>query len=422
MKILVIHQNFPGQFRHLCAHLAERHDVELYAIGHRAAPGMAGVELLRYDLHREPAEGVHHYVVEFERAVLYGQAVARLLHQLKARGFKPDIVVAHPGWGEALFVKDVFPEVRLIHFCEYFYRADGADAGFDPAIPLSFDERARITTRNALHLLNLDSCDIGVTPTAWQKALHPCAYRHKIQLIHEGIDTDRLGPSPGAVLDLVDGTRVRAGDEVVTYVARNLEPYRGFPTFMRALPAILESRPKAQVLIVGGDDTSYGAKPKDAKTWREKLLAEIALTPAQQSRVHFLGKVPYPMFRRVLQVSAAHVYLTYPFVLSWSMLEAMASGCLVIGSSTAPVQEVIRHGRNGLLVDFFDADHLARTVIEVLEQPSHYSPLRANAIETVRDRYSLTLGLRGYLDLIGLPRRASNVGEPAHEYRIPARG
>jgi glycosyltransferase involved in cell wall biosynthesis len=256
MKILVIHQNFPGQFRHLCAHLAQRGDVELYAIGHRGAPGISGVELLRYALHREPTDGVHPYVMGFERAVLYGQAVARLLHQLKRRGFEPDAVVAHPGWGEALFVKDVFPAARLIHFCEYFYRADGADAGFDPDNPPSVDERARITTRNALHLLNLEGCDIGVTPTAWQKALHPSAYRHKIQLIHEGIDTEHLGPDANAMLDLPDGTRVRSGDEVVTYVARNLEPYRGFPTFMRALPAILEARPKAQVLIVGGDDTS----------------------------------------------------------------------------------------------------------------------------------------------------------------------
>ncbi|MCL2658644.1 MAG: glycosyltransferase family 4 protein [Betaproteobacteria bacterium] len=403
MNILVIHQNFPGQFRHLCIHLSQRGDVALRAIGRRTAPGLPGIELLRYDLHREPTKGVHHYVTGFERAVLYGQAVARVLQRLKGEEFVPDVVLAHPGWGETLFVKDVFPSARLIHFCEFFYRAEGADADFDPSAPLQFDDRARITARNALHLLNLELCDAGVTPTSWQKQLHPVAYRHKIHLVHEGIDTENLGPLADATLDLPDGTCLRQGEEIVTYVARNLEPYRGFPSFMRALPAILAARPKARIVIVGGDEVSYSRRPKDATTWREKLLAELALTEAQLARIHFLGRVPYPVFCKLLQVSAAHVYLTYPFVLSWSMLEAMASGCLVIGSKTAPVEEVIEPGRNGLLVDFFDSAALAKTVCEVLEDPKRFDHLRAAAIETVRARFNLKGGLQGYLDLLGLP-------------------
>ncbi|MCX9158081.1 glycosyltransferase family 4 protein [Niveibacterium sp. 24ML] len=404
MKIAVIHQNFPGQFRHLCAHLAQRADVQLVAIGHESAPGMPGVALRRYTLHRKPTEGVHHYVVGFERAVLYGQAVARELHDLKAKGFEPDVVIAHPGWGEALLVKDVFPHTRLINFCEYYYRAEGADADFDPAHPLRFDDRARITTRNALHLLNLELCDVGVAPTAWQRSLHPHAYRHKIHTLHEGIDIAGLAPDPAARMELPNGTVVRAGDEVITYVARNLEPYRGFPSFMSALPAVLQARPNAQVLIVGGDEVSYGSKPKGHASWREAMLAELDLPEALLARVHFLGKLAYPDYKRVLQLSAAHVYLTYPFVLSWSMLEAMASGCLVIGSATAPVQEVIRDGQNGVLVDFFDVPGIAARVIAALTHPERFAPLRVAGRALVRERYPLAAGVRGYLDLIGLPQ------------------
>ncbi len=403
MRILVIHQNFPGQFRHLCAHLATRGDVQLRAIGRSTAPGMPGVKHLRYDLHRKPGKEVHHYVAGFEHAVLYGQAVARLLQQLKREGFVPDVVIAHPGWGEALFVKDVFPAARLISFCEYFYHQDGADAGFDPLAPLQFDDRARITARNALHLLNLELCDTGVSPTAWQRQLHPAAYRHKIHQIHEGINTELLARQTEAVLDLPDGTQLRSGGETITYVARNLEPYRGFPTLMRALPAILDARPDARVVIVGGDGISYGKKPQDAANWREKMLAEMPLRETLSGRIFFLGRVPYPVFCKLLQVSATHIYLTYPFVLSWSMLEAMASGCLVIGSATAPVKEVIEHGRNGILVDFFDPAALAEAVCDALAFPERYRALRAAATETVRQKYSLRQGLEGYLDLLGLP-------------------
>lgn len=410
MKIIVIHQNFPGQFRHLCAHLAQRKDVQLVGLGHESAPGMPGVDLRRYTLHRKPTEGVHHYVMGFERAVLYGQAVARQLHTLKAEGFTPDVVLAHPGWGEALLVKDVFPQTRLINFCEFYYRAEGADAGFDPAQPLRFDDRAKTTTRNAVHLLNLELCDVGVSPTAWQRSLHPHAYLNKIHTLHEGIDIAGLTPDPAARMELPDGTVVRAGDEVVTYVARNLEPYRGFPSFMRALPAVLRARPNARVLIVGGDEVSYGSKPRHHPNRREAMLDELDMPDEFLARIHFLGKLPYPTYKRVLQVSAAHVYLTYPFVLSWSMLEAMASECLVIGSSTAPVQEVIRDGRNGLLVDFFDHAALAKRVTEVFADPKRFEPLRAIGRQFVRERYSRAAGVLGYLDLIGLPRPTRPMG------------
>lgn len=392
MKVLFVHQNFPGQFRHIAAHLARQPGYQVLAIGRDSAPGLPGVELLRYKPHRAPGARVHPYLRTLEDAVLHGQQVLRLLLDLKARGYRPDVIVAHPGWGETLYAKDAFPQARLIHFCEYYYRAEGADLGFDPEFPASIDDYARVRSCNALHLLNLENCDLGITPTHWQHSLHPAAYKEKIRVIHEGIDTDRLGPDAKATMKLPDGRLLCAGDPVITYVSRNLEPYRGFHTFMRALPRILREHPSCQVLLVGGDGVSYGSRPKDAPNWRERLLREHPLDP---ERVHFLGRLPYETYRKVLQVSSAHVYLTYPFVLSWSVLEAMASGCLVIGSSTPPVTEFIRDRENGVLLESFSAEAIVDEVLAALEGRHDEKRIRMNAREL--KGLSWQTGVAGYL-------------------------
>lgn len=396
MNLLLIHQNFPGQFRHLANDLVGRPDHQLLAIGRDTAPGLPGVRMLRYRPTRSPAKQTHAYLHNFEDAVLHGQQVARLLQRLRRQDYRPDAILAHPGWGETLFAKEIFPDVPLIHFCEYFYQAQGADADFDPEFPLDVDGMARIRMRNSLHLLNLEHCDMGVSPTRWQHSLHPRAYHDKIRIAHEGVPLDELGPDPLATLPLPNGRTLRAGQPIVTYVARNLEPYRGFHSFMRALPAILAGHPDAEVVLIGGDHVSYGKLPTDAPNWRAKLLREVAI---DERRVHFLGKVPYAIYRRALQVSAAHIYLTYPFVLSWSMLEAMASGCVLVGSNTAPVREVIRDGQNGYLVDFFSPESIASRVLQVLARPQDQSSLRKAARATA-GQYSVNNGLKAYHTLL----------------------
>ncbi|MFZ3183692.1 MAG: glycosyltransferase family 4 protein [Pseudomonas sp.] len=398
MKVLFIHQNFPGQFKHVALHLAQLPGVEVLAIGRDTAPGLPGVQLLRYKPQRAAGAGTHPYVRLLEGAVLHGQQVLRLLLELKAKGYQPDVIVAHPGWGETLYAKEVFADTKLIHFCEYYYHSHGADANFDPEFPSSIDGAASIRTRNALHLLNLENCDLGITPTYWQHSLHPKAYREKIKVIHEGVDTGVLQPDAQATLSLPNGAVLRAGMPIVTYVARNLEPYRGFHSFMRALPQLLKQHLTCQVVIVGGDDVSYGSKPQDAPNWRSKLLQENSV---DLSRVHFLGKVPYETYKKVLQVSAAHVYLTYPFVLSWSLLEAMASGCLIVGSDTAPLHEVLRASENALLVDFFDSAKLAETLVAALENPELHADKRVQA-QLAAAGYGLDAGLKGYLELLHL--------------------
>jgi glycosyltransferase involved in cell wall biosynthesis len=368
-------------------------------IGNHPAPGLNGIDLLRYKLTREPTQGLHRYVRTLENGVIYGQATAQQMLKLKQQGFVPDVILAHPGWGEALYAKDVFPDAKLVSFFEFYYQADGADVGFDPAEPVSVDDRARTRTRNALHLLNLDACDIGVSPTHWQKSRHPAVYHDKIRVVHEGVDAQLMQPDPQARFTLPNGTVLRRGDPVITYVARNLEPYRGFHVFMRTLPEILQRNPQAQVVIVGGDEVSYGNKPKDTPNWREAMQKEVG-ERIDASRVHFTGKLPYLQYRSLLQVSAVHVYLTYPFVLSWSMLEAMSCGCLLVASRTAPVEEVIEHGKNGLLVDFFDQAALVEQVSEALSQPNRFSEIRHQARQTVLQRYTVELGLRGYEELL----------------------
>lgn len=399
MRVLFLHQNFPGQYRHVSAQLAASGH-EVVAIGQRRRPVAAGVRRLLYKPLRAPSKETHHYLREAEGAVLNGQAVARLCLRLQHGGFKPDIVIGHNGWGETLFVKDVWPDVPLLGYFEFFYRARGVDVGFDPEFPVSLETGPRVRVQNTINLLGLDSADWGQTPTRWQCEVHPPAYRSRLSVIHDGIDTDAVHPDPNATLTLPSGATLRHGDEVITYATRNLEPYRGFHVFMRALPEVLRRRPRAQVLIAGADEVSYGHPLPPNETYRAKLLNEVG-PRLDMARVHFLGRLPYERYLRVLQVSAVHVYLTYPFVLSWSMLEAMAAGCAVVGSATPPVAEVIEDGRNGLLVDFFDQRGLADRIDAVLDHADGMATLRAAARQTIVERYDLKrVCLPRYLELI----------------------
>ncbi|HEU4459750.1 MAG TPA: glycosyltransferase [Methylibium sp.] len=413
MRLLVIHQNFPGQFGHLVRAWAQRPGWDVRALSSDTAPGLPGFNgLLRYSVARKPQRTQHPYLRQMEAATLHGQATARAMLKLRQSGFTPDAILAHPGWGETLYAKDVFPDAKLVHFCEWFYSAEGADLGFDPEFSLSFDDRARIRTWNALHTLNLTNCDAAVTPTRWQWSRHPEIFRPKITIQHEGIATHELGPDPNAEIVTPNGTLLKAGDPVITYVARNLEPYRGFHVFMRALERIQRADSRCHALIVGGDEVSYGRKPADAANWRERMLREVRLDP---QRTHFLGRVPREHYLRVLRVSAAHVYLSYPFVLSWSLLEAMACGLPLVASNTAPVREVMRDGIEGRLVDFFCPDPIANAVCGLLADGRAALALRHGA-RRVAQQYSFEAGQAGYERLtlgltlaVGAPSR-NNTG------------
>lgn len=403
MKVLCVHQNFPGQYLHLVRHLGAQSEHQVVFITQRQDVELPGVRKLVYKPRRTISPQVHHYLRESEAAVLNAQEVARLALDLRKAGFIPDVMLGHNGWGEIWYLKDIFPEAPLIGYFEFFYRMQGADVGFDPSDPITPDTAPRLRTKNFGNLLALDTADLGQCPTEWQKSVYPKRYQTILNVIHEGIDTQAIRPNPSARLQIA-GTQAQftAGEEIVTYVARNLEPYRGFPSFMRSLPKILNSRPNARVIIVGGDDVSYGPRLPAGQTFKQRMLTELAGS-LDLSRIHFLGKIPYPAFIKVLQVSRAHVYLTYPFVLSWSMLEAMAAGCLVVGSRTQPVEEVIQHAANGLLVDFFSPEQIADRVIDALEDQKAFASLRQNARQTIVDRFDLrSVCLPAHLRLLNM--------------------
>lgn len=388
--ILFVHQNFPGQYRHLAPALRRRGD-QVVAIGGPTARPLEGIPLHRYD--PMPPGGVpdcHPWASDLQAKALRGEAVGALLERLLTAGLRPDLVIGHPGWGELLAVKDLLPEVPVLHQVEFIYQLSGGDADFDTEFPSpSWRQRTRLRLRRSVQLLALQDLDWGLAPTPWQASTVPESYRERLSVIHEGIDTDAIRPEGPATVRLERaGLTFRPGDELVTFVARNLEPYRGFHVFLRMLPLLLQLRPNAHVLIVGGDGVSYGSPPPEGGSWRARLLAELA-GRLDDSRVHFVGTVPHALLHEVFRVSACHVYLTYPFVLSWSLLEAMSCGALVVGSDTPPLRDVIRHGGNGLLVDFFDGEALARQVADVLADPAAHQPLRQAARATVVERFDL---------------------------------
>lgn len=369
MKILFIHQNFPGQFVHLAADLAARPGYQVVALTLAAHRAPAGVTLRRYRMLRGAEATTHPLLRDQEQHVLHAEACAAAAFQLKQEGFVPDIVLAHPGWGEALFIKDVFPQARLVIYCEYYYAAEGQDVGFDPEqAPLTFAQRCRLRLKNTTNLLSLEAADGAISPTQWQKSTYPAWARDKISVIHDGIDLARLRHDPGASLTLDAGggraLTFAPGAELLSYVARNLEPVRGFQMLMRTLPEVLRRRPGAHAIVVGGDDISYGQAPPDGVTWRSRLLAEVG-PGLDLSRVHFVGQLPYPAYKTLLDVSRVHAYWTTPFVLSWSFLEARASGLPVVASATAPVLEFAQ--RLGVrTAPFFERDQFADALIDAL--------------------------------------------------------
>lgn len=389
MKLLFIHPNIPGQYKHLVQrYAADPKNQVVFICKPKAEVTIKGVYKVEYTPRREVMPTTHRYLIGTERAVLQGQEVWRVCKKLKQEeGFVPDIICTHPGWGDALFLKDIYPEVPVLSYFEFHYRFIGADVNFDPELPVTLDDAARIRVKNTVNLLNLDAADWGITPTHWQKSVHPAVYHPKITVLHEGIDTSIVKPDPAAQLQIGENKLVfKPGDPVITYVARNFEHYRGFHHFMRAVKLIQEARKDVHIVAVGADEVSYGRAAPKGMTYRHAMLKEIQ---PDMARLHFVGQIDYTAFLRVLQVSAAHIYLTVPFVLSWSMLESMAAGCVVLGSNTQPVREVLEDGRNGVLVDFFSAEDIAKKALAVLEKPQDYTQIRAAARQTIIDRFDL---------------------------------
>ncbi len=389
MNILFVHQNMPGQYRELVQWLAAQGQHRIFFLTQKKdAPNLPGVETRIYAPHRRPAKDAYGLSKVWEEATGSGFGAAMAARKLEAEdGFVPDIVVGHVGWGELTFFKQVWPDVPIIGFFEYYYNLHGGLVGFDKAEPITDHAPFLMAARNAVPLANIEVVDQGHCPTYWQRDRFPVSFHDRMYVCHDGIRTDRLLPNPDANMRLGRLDRpIRQGDEILTFVARNLEKARGFHMFMRALPRIMRDRPDARVLIVGGNDVSYGGKSNDPRGLRGEMEREVG-DQLDWSRLHFLGRVPYRDYQTLIQISRCHVYLTMPFVLSWSLLEAMSMQATIVASDVAPVREAITHGETGLLVDFFDADAIAAQVVDVLAHPARFAPLGKAARTHVVQEY-----------------------------------
>ena len=378
--IVAVHQGFPAQL--------ESWIRALIAAGHRVVAlhqqhcslDLPGLQLLRWQPPRGNGRDTFAEVREVETKFLRAAGVATQARKLAAQGLQPDLILAHPGWGETLYLSSIWPDVPQLHYLEHFYteaEVPGASAAY----------RQKLPAKNVGNLLALHDMTQGVSPTRFQAATYPQLYQSRIAVVHDGLDLELLRPRADARVRLANGRLLQLGDPVVTFVNRTFEPYRGFPQFMRALPALQRRFSDLQVLLIGHDrGVSYGCEPPCGRSWKQVLFDELA-GELDLGRLHFVGKLERSSFVRALQVSACHVYLTVPFVLSWSCLEAMACGAPLVASDTPPVQEVVRQGREGLLVPWDDAGALAAAIGECLIDRAGASRRAQQALVRIQERY-----------------------------------
>ncbi len=400
-KILFIHQNFPGQFPHIADALVARGD-KVVAIGSASAKPRQGVTLVQWRLPRGTTTGIFDPATRAEADLLRADAAARKAWELKAKGFVPDLIIGHPGWGETIHISEVFPGVPQIAFGEFFYKSSGADVGFDKEFEKNDPTSdMRVHAKNLGMALSYSEADVIVCPTAFQASTLPKGLRHRIRVFHEGVDISNASRKSDATFKLPNGRVLDGSKPVITFINRNFERLRGFHVFMRALPAFLDRCPEAEVLLIGRDDgKGYGAPLPGGKTWKGVMLEEVG-DRLDMGRVHFTGRVTHDDMIAAMSISWAHVYYTYPFVLSWSLVEAMACECLILGSDTAPVRDAITHGENGVLNDFFDVDALSNAMAKACREPEAFAALRPRARETALKMFDhKAVGVPAWIDLI----------------------
>lgn len=381
MKLLFLHQNFPGQYLHILRRHIREGVHDLLFLSQPNTNSLAGVRKMEYPLVRAPLKQADPLLHDFDLAMLRAQSVAARARELVKLGYEPDVILGHNGWGELLHLREVWPRVPIVPYFEFYYHTSGLDVDFDPEFPMDADKRSQVRIRNATNLLGLELATLGQVPTRFQGSTYPSWAQPKLRHVPEGVDLDLCRPDPGAEFAIGERRwRKGSGRRLVTYVSRNLEPYRGTHIVIRALPKLLAACPDVDMVLVGGDSVSYGAAPAGGGGWKDRFLAELD-APLDPERVFFPGKVPYESFRAMLQASSLHLYLTYPFVASWSLREALASGCTILGSDVGPVQEFVTHGETGMLFPFLRHDLLAEAAIDLLADPAQAARLGARARE-----------------------------------------
>ena len=397
MKFLFVHQNFPGQFLHIVRHLIAAGGHDIVFITEPNANVIPGVRKVPYMKPPKAGPETHIAAHELDTGVRRAEVVWKTAFNLKRLGYNPDIIIGHHGWGEMLNLVDVWPKVPMLGYFEFYYDPYRADVGFDPEFPTDTLDFPRIRAKNAINHIALNLEQHGNTPTRWQLSTYPKWAHSRIDLLWEGVDLDICKPDPiarKAPLKIGDMT-IEPTDKLVTYVSRDLEPYRGFHLMMRTLPHLHAARKDLKVVMIGSDGVSYGIMPHGGGTWRELMMKEVG-SRVDLSRVAFPGRVTYDVYLSLLKRSDAHIYLTYPFVASWSLREAMAMGCAIVGSDSQPVAEFIKDGQTGLLASFFDPPGLADKVVGLMENKALDRKLRTNARRYAEQNLSMTDYLANY--------------------------
>lgn len=409
MKILFLHRNFPAQFRHIAAVLANNPNNEVFFITNNDKLQLPNIKKVFYKPKREVPKNCHRYLKFYEESIIHAQATAETALVLKNQGFKPDIIYGHT-WGNTMFMKDIYPDVPLLCYFEWFYKPEDSDMDFGGK-ELNIDELAKLRCKNSHLLIDLYACDAGICPTKWQHSQFPKEFQDKIKVLHDGVDTDFCVPNREAKFLIKDkNIELTSNDEIITYATRGMEAYRGFPEFMRAAEKLLKKRPNLQVVIGGEDRVCYGPQIANT-TYKEMMLKELDL---DMNRVHFVGGLPFNEYVNLLQISSAHVYLTYPFVLSWSLLDAMSCGCPIVASNTQPVLEIMKDNYNGLLFDFFNIDEQVQKIEYALDNKDKMQKLRENARKTIVDNYALKDLLPKHIEYISSLTRNRNLVSNQH--------
>jgi glycosyltransferase involved in cell wall biosynthesis len=394
MHILFVHQNFPAQFGHIASYLVKHKGFRCTFVSQHPPGHADGIERVQYHIQGGATQQTHYCSRSFENAIWHSHAI---YEALRARpDLRPDLIVAHSGFLSTVFLRELY-DCPIVSYFEYFYHTRGSDMDFRPDFPYPEINKLRARARNAPLLMDLEDCDLGYSPTRWQRDRIPKLFHPKLRVIFDGIDTQLWRPRPGfprrvGNWDVPDGTKI------VTYVSRGMESLRGFDIFMKTAKLLCDRRRDAVFVVVGQDRICYGGDQDviGNRTFKEWVLAQDEY---DLSRFVFTGLIPTPTLAELFAISDLHIYLTVPFVLSWSLMDALACGTTVLASDTAPVREMIEHGKNGLLVDFFDVERMAETASKVLDAPNEYKPLGQAGVELIRSRYDLDICLPQMLEL-----------------------
>ncbi len=387
MKILFLHNNFPAQFGLFGQYLA-REGWHVTYMTQRKGSKAAGIDAIVYRDREQPSEHAvgHPFLKAAGKAVVTGTSALEVaLHLRHTRDYVPDVVVSHSGWGPGLFLRDVWPEAKHVSYFEWYYKGEADDVVFLSGAGRPAMEKARERMRNTPILHDLVSCDLGIVPTHYQARQFPEIFRSKMAVMHDGIDTATFIPAEAPDTVAIAGETYTPQDEIVTYVARGMEPYRGFPEFMEVLSLVQSRRPTLRAIVVGEDRSAYGRSLASGNTYKEDALERL---PLDRNRIHFTGLLPRNEYLRVLQISSVHCYFTVPFVLSWSAMEAMSAGCLILGSDTDPLKEIATHRKNAWLTDFRDIQRTADELEYLLATRREHAGLREAARRTIVERFA----------------------------------